>query len=242
MKKSLTYGFAIILAMIMVLGLTLPVLAKQEREQENNKPNTAASVILQRGAVTQVDAAKTFFNIKQGSKEIKINVDNNTKYYEVTIPRGLEGLLNKLPEVKERIQQELKDRKGPVLSQIVHLGQPATFDGLTVGDRVAVRVTGENNLATEVLIFKPAFENVKGVITDISVANKITISLANGAAVTLNYDSQTLFSIRGAIAVEEGQNAQALYRVKDMLAKTMSVNMPASTPNSTSSNTTNQQA
>jgi hypothetical protein len=114
------------------------------------------------------------------------------------------------------------------LQQLRRFGEEATFDDIEVGDRVAVRlVPGEDNpVARLVLIFKVSpYKKIAGTITAVSSDNQ-TITIApstEGEAATLNYNEDTVFYLKGTIAVVPGQFARAVYEVDGMLAKTVRV-------------------
>ncbi len=82
------------------------------------------------------------------------------------------------------------------------------------------------------LIFKPSpYKRVGGTITGVSPTNRtITITPANdGEPVTLGYNEDTIFNLKGTIAVEPGQLARATYHVDGMMAKVVTVRLPGST-------------
>ncbi len=114
------------------------------------------------------------------------------------------------------------------LQQFRRFGEKATFDDIEVGGRVAVRlVPGEDKpVARLVLIFKVSpYKKIAGTITAVSSDNQtITIDPSNeGEAATLNYNEDTVFYLKGTIAVVPGQLARAVYEVEGMLAKMVRV-------------------
>lgn len=107
-------------------------------------------------------------------------------------------------------------------------GEEATFGDIEVGDRVAVRLVpgDEKPVARLVLIYKPSpCKSVGGTITEVSPDNQtITIAPADDSeAVTLRYNEDTIFHLKGIIAVEPGQVARAMYLIEDMMAKAVRV-------------------
>ncbi len=102
-------------------------------------------------------------------------------------------------------------------------GGEATFDNITVGNRVIVLVAPNEGepLAKLVLIIEPATQNrVIGEVTEIT-GDTVTITPENGNAVELNYNEDTVFILRGTPSLEEGEEAVAIYVETDdgLLAK-----------------------
>jgi hypothetical protein len=92
-------------------------------------------------------------------------------------------------------------------------GGEATFDDITVGNRVIVHVVPNESepLAKLVLILEPAAcSRVIGEVTEIT-GDTITITPENGDAVELNYNEDTVFILRGTPSLEEGEEAVAIY-------------------------------
>ncbi len=114
------------------------------------------------------------------------------------------------------------------LQQFRRFGEKATFDDIEVDDRVAVRlVPGQDKpVARLVLIFKVSpYKKIAGTITAVSSDNQtITIDPSTeGEAATFNYNEDTVFYLKGTIAVVPGQFARAVYEVEGMLAKMVRV-------------------
>ena len=114
-------------------------------------------------------------------------------------------------------------------------GEEATLGDIEVGDRVAVRLVPgqEKPVARLVLIFEQAsysYEKIAGTITDVSSDNQtITIAPANdGEPVTLHYNENTVFNLKGTITVVAGQLACTTYHVEDMMAKVVRVRLEGS--------------
>ena len=92
-------------------------------------------------------------------------------------------------------------------------GGEATFDDITVGDRVIVHVVPNEGepLAKLVLIIEPAAQNrVIGEVTGIT-EHTVTIASENGDAVELNYNEDTIFILRSTPFLEEGEEAVAIF-------------------------------
>ncbi|MBU2608356.1 MAG: hypothetical protein KKF26_03480, partial [Chloroflexi bacterium] len=110
----------------------------------------------------------------------------------------------------------------------------ATFDDLAIGDHVLVRLVPSNEkpVARLVLIFKASpYKRIGGTITEVSPSNQtITITPINdGEPVTLRYNEDTIFNLKGTIAVEPGQLARVTYHTEGMMAKVVMVRLPGST-------------
>jgi hypothetical protein len=102
-------------------------------------------------------------------------------------------------------------------------GGEATFDDITVGNRVIVLVAPNEGepLAKLVLIIEPAAcSRVIGEVTEIT-GDTVTITPENGNAVELNYNEDTIFILRGTPSLEEGEEAVVIYVETDdgLLAK-----------------------
>ena len=224
--------FKIVLALILAIGLvagsTLTVMAKPEEKAKDQKPEKV-KLEIQRGEVTSINAAAGSFVIKNGDKELTITTDNATKYFKMNVPGNGVGVL------RNQMQLKGKEQKGPKMNPGVGIGgenqalrrggQQATFNDIAVGDKVAVQLNKGTTLAKLVIIFEKPFANIKGTVTALDpTSKKITITPSSGtAAVTLNYGDQTVFTLRGVTAIAAGQTAHAVYRVKDMMARNVNI-------------------
>jgi len=231
--------FKIVLALILAIGLvagsTLTVMAKPEEKAKDQKPEKV-KLEIQRGEVTSINATAESFVMKNGGKELTITTDNATnttdnatKYFKMTTPGRGVGILRNQMQLKE------KEQKGPKMNPGVGIGgenqalrrggQQATFNDIAVGDKVAVQLKKDTSVANLVVIFEKPFANIKGTVTALDpTSKKITITPSSGtAAVTLNYGDQTVFTLRGVTAIAAGQTAHAVYRVKDMMARNVNI-------------------
>lgn len=121
------------------------------------------------------------------------------------------------------------------LSFLNLFNKQAAFSNIQVGDRVIVRAQVTGNLAKQVLIIKaPVIQNIKGTISALT-STSITITPASGAAVTLTWDSNTRFDLKGLIIVQVGQNAVATYNHNTLVAQMVNVLPPTPTPSPTAS-------
>ena len=138
-----------------------------------------------------------------------------------------EGLVS--PPTSGESRGILKRLQG-ILQQLRPFGEKATFNDIEVGDTVGVwMVPGEDKpTAKLVLIIKPAdIGRIAGTITGVS-DDSITIDPLNGDdEVTLEYNENTLFILKGIISVETGQFAHAVYNTETMVAKLVRVRTEA---------------
>ncbi len=117
---------------------------------------------------------------------------------------------------------------GEKLRRLRHLGEPATFEDIEIGDKVvALLVPGKDEpTAQVVLIIKASpWGHIAGTITAVS-DDSITIEPLNGDdEVTLGYNENTLFILKGIIAVdaEAEQFARAVYRLETEIARVVRV-------------------
>jgi hypothetical protein len=169
-------------------------------------------------------------------------VDSNTKYFVVPAGKASAAINSNTVKVK-KVDQKVNKVK-PEQSQAVEelgitancgnssnglsrFGKEGQFSDIQVGDRVIAQVKTADNLATQVLIIKaPAIQRVKGIITAVS-DNSITITPANGTAITLSWDGNTRFVLKGLISVQNGQYASAVYNRNTMTAQTVDVQVTA---------------
>ncbi len=136
---------------------------------------------------------------------------------------------------------DLKDLPNKINS-LHRLGEKATFDDIAVGDSVVVRLMPNENLAKEVLIVKvkpQVLSKVHGIITAVT-NDSLTIKKADNTEVTLGWDANTRFVLKGIISVEVGQTATAVYNTEALKAKVVEVTItpPAPTTASTTSTST----
>lgn len=114
------------------------------------------------------------------------------------------------------------DLDAAFLARIEKTAQPAAFSDIAVGDMVLVRTMPNENLAKYVVITKKLpIARAEGTITAVS-ANTITITPSGGQAVVLNWDKDTRFTIQGAITIQVGQTATAVYNTETKKASVIS--------------------
>ncbi|MCJ7515146.1 MAG: DUF5666 domain-containing protein, partial [Dehalococcoidia bacterium] len=233
-RDALKIGFPFIAVMALVLGTALPVLA-------DNKSKPVSALPPVQGEVISVASDNSTFVIQNGSQQqVTITIDSNTKYYMV--PTGKASAAVNSTTAKDKIAEKKANKREPGQFQTAELkdsgiaancgtdpnwlgryGKQAQFSDIQVGDRVIAWVKTADNLATKVLIIKgPVVQKVKGTITAISDSS-ITITPANGTAVTLIWDLNTRFMLKGLISVQTGQYAAAVYNRNTMTAQTVEV-------------------
>jgi len=212
----------------------------------DNSTSDNATIVIRNGNQLQVtikvDANTKYFMVPNGKATVA--ADNGIAKYKVAEKKANNGQSKNL-RVTEQLEAGKKvNKETPKQSQAVEelgitancesdpnlmgrFGKEAQFSDIQVGDRVIARVRTADNLATQVLIIKgPAIQKVKGIITAVS-DNSITITPANGTAVTLSWDGETRFILKGLISVQSGQYATAVYNRTTMKAQTVDVQVTA---------------
>ncbi len=153
---------------------------------------------------------------------------------------GVSSFMFQRPEFAPNLLQ-LNNGQGIVqrirarLAQLRPLCEEANFDDLNTGDRVAILLAplAGNTPATEVeeeliaqvvYIIKPSvWGRVAGTIESLS-DDSIAIKPASGDdTVTLTYDENTIFTLKGFSSVETEQSAHAVYNTETMMAKVIKV-------------------
>jgi len=236
-RNALKIGFPFIAIMALVLGTALPVLA-------DNPSKSVSALRLVQGEVISVASDNSTFVIQNGSQQqVTITVDSNTRYFVVPagkataavnsgIVKGKEEKKLNKPEPKQYQAAGLKESDnttncGNDSNLPNRFSKEAQFSDIQVGDRVIAWVKTTDNLATKVLIIKaPAFQTVKGTITAVS-DNSVTITPTSGTAVTLSWDANTRFMLKGLISVQTGQYAAAVYNRNTMTALSVDVEVSA---------------
>ena len=239
-RNALKIGIPFLVIMTLVMGMALPVLADNE-----SKPITGLRVV--QGEVMSVASDNSTFVVQNGNQQqVTVTVDSNTKYF--IVPAGKTSAAINNVTVKEKTADKKANKIKPKQSQAAELKEPgitancgndsnwldrfgkeAQFSDIQVGDRVIAQVKTADNLATRVLIIKaPIIQRVKGIITAVS-DNSITITPANGTAVTLSWNGETRFVLKGLISVQNGQYASAVYNKNTMTAQTVDVQATAPT-------------
>ena len=235
------------LAAALVLGVTLPGLAASDE----TVPQTADCwPRLLKGEVLSVDEVEPkSFVIQAGEHALTILVDENTGYFMLYPPKELLGLAQQRMGLRQQNQErarviepavlmqlravgQVPQPKGILehqwanLKQLWHFGEEATFDDITVGNKVVVWLAPETNgyLAKIVTIIEPTtYARVTGTITGVS-DDFITIEpVSGGDEVPLEYNESTTFILKGFTSVEVEQFACAVYNTETMMAKVVRV-------------------
>ncbi len=230
-KQVLKIGILFFLVTALVVSIAVPSLAAT---------TTTAMHTLQ-GKVLSTDTAGSSFVIQNGTQaQVTVTVDPNTRYYVVSMGRADAYVTNQV--TKDIKQDKGKQTRAGAMKELhipanwrSNLDWLETFDtqgkfaDIQVGDRIVARVTS-NNLAAQVLITKaPVIQTIKGNVSGVTT-NTVTISPPNnGAAVTLNINSNTHVTLKGFVSVQVGQIATAVYNRITLIAQTISV-VPATTP------------
>jgi hypothetical protein len=240
-RNALKIGIPFLVIMTLVMGMALPVLA-----DNTSKPNSGLRIV--QGEVMSISSDNSTSDnativIQNGNQlQVTIKVDSNTKYF--VVPAGKSSAVINSNAVKNKTIDKKVNKVQPPQSQAVEeqeitancgndsnwpgpFGKEAQFSDIQVGDRVIARVRTADNLATQVLIIKaPAIQRVKGIITAVS-DNSITITPTNSTAVTLSWNGETRFVLKGLISVQNGQYASAVYNRNTMKAQTVDIQATA---------------
>ena len=235
-RNAQKIGIPFIVIMTLVMGMALPVLADNE-----SKSITGLRVV--QGQVMSVASDNSTFVVQNGNQQpVTVLVDSNTKYF--IVPAGKVSAAINSNAVKNKTIDKKVNKVGSKQSQAVEeqeitancgndsnwpgpFGKEAQFSDIQVGDRVIAQVKTADNLAIRVLIIKaPVIQRVKGIITAVS-DNSITITPTNGTAVTLSWNGNTRFVLKGLTSVQNGQYASAVYNKNTMTAQTVDVQATA---------------
>lgn len=247
--KILRIAGVSILALGLVLGIALPVLAAPDWASPQAS-NMLPKVL--KGKVVSIDENQEYFVIQSGEQELSISVDDDTKYFKLCVPGRITALARHRMESRQQNQEEIRaldqhqtrlrlqdricqqdngDTPEPErlkLKELRPFGGEAEFSDVAVGDRVAVWIpAGDDSYqAGRVLIIKPAtYARVSGTIIAVSPEDEtIAIAPDDGEAITLHYSESTVFILKGIIQVETKQSALAIYDSDNMIAKRVIVN------------------
>jgi hypothetical protein len=243
MKNAAKFVFPFIAILALVLSTALPVLA-------DNKPKHAPALRPIQGEVISVNSDNSTFVVQSGNQQqATIIVDSNTKFFMVPVGKtaaNINGLMakDKVAEKKANKAESRPPQSAALKDSAItancdtdpngleRYGKAAQFSDIQVGDKVIVWLNSTDNLAAKVLIIKaPVIQKVKGTITAVSDSS-ITITPANGTAVTLTWDANTRFMLKGFISVQTGQYASAVYNRNTMTAQMVDVQAmaPAAEP------------
>ena len=229
MKYFLGIGILFVTIAALVMGLAVPALANGNNATKT--PPTPAVRTVQ-GKVVSIASDNLSFVIQNTSGNITVSVNATTKYYVVPVGRVQQADDNGV------LQSHYKDLVIPAnwkdnmnwLDKFLKKGQ---FSDIEIGDRVIARIGTIDNMARQVLIIKgPVIRQIKGTITAVSTnPNSITINSTSGL-VTLSWDTNTRFILKGLIAVvgNVGQYATVTYNKNTLMAQIVNVLPAAPTP------------
>jgi len=233
-KQIIKYSVLIVMLLALTASIAVPAMAQAP-------PSALHSV---QATVTAV--AATAFTIQNGTQTpVTITTDGNTKFYMVPMGRVNTWVNN---QVNKDIRQGKGKQTRPGALRQLHipanwkgnLGFLETFDvkakftDIEIGDRVIARVSGNNNLATQVMVIKaPVIQTIKGTINTVS-GNSITMTPTSGTAVTVTVGPKTVITLHGILAVQPTQYSVTVYNKKTLVAQTINVQSAApaaKTPN-----------
>lgn len=124
-------------------------------------------------------------------------------------------------ELRERVCEELGEA-----GWLCPFVEPTTFEDVEVGNRVVAWVVTDDGdpLAKRVLIIEPtACHRILATIISIDPeAKTLTAAVEDGSEVVLNYDSDTIFILRGTTGLGAGDKVRVVYDGGDM-AKVVSM-------------------
>ncbi len=211
------------------------------------------------GKVVGVSANMTSFSIQSDNHfQVMVNVDQNTQYFKVNLSQAASGLAMKMlagmmlpggqgPSSVIPGMPDMSTLQGMKLDDLIQFSQPAAFGDISAGDFVLIQGMSANNLAQQVFIIHIP-KVILGSITALST-NSITIASIGGTAVTLSWDSNTWFILKGVTSAQTGQMAIAAYDSQSNMAMIVLAGVtpltplpsrapnltPAATPSSTTS-------
>ena len=138
-----------------------------------------------------------------------------------------------LPEIEAGLEANSESAQGffnqfkAFFNRGPKFGQTAAFSDLVVGDGVVLKVMPNENLAKQVMIVKESnLKIVKGEIIDVD-DDSFTITDVEGNEVTLNWDENTRISLLGAVSMETGQYARAVYNSDTMITRVINIQLEA---------------
>lgn len=248
-SNLLKIGILILVITALVMGTALPALADSTTTAT---PTTTAGPALHTVQGKVISIATSSFVVQNGTQApVTINVDSNTKYYEIPLGKAQADINNTVAQDNKKAQKAGKPqptRASDLRNAHIpanwrdNLGWLSTFDtgtqlsDIQVGDRIIARTTNDgNNLTKQIMLIKaPVIQQVKGTISGVT-SNSITIQPATGNAITLTLDGNTRVSMKGLFLAENGDYAVATYNHTTMVAQL--VNIQATAPTATPART-----
>jgi hypothetical protein len=106
MQRGLKVALVVALATALVLGVTLPVLAASDETTAETECKWFPRLL--RGEVIDVDQGEEYFTIEVGEREVEIDVNDDTRYFELNIPQKLATLCrNRIRLTQQEGQEEI---------------------------------------------------------------------------------------------------------------------------------------
>jgi len=233
-KVALRMAAPLVLTMALCMNEGLPVMAA-------NASKTVPTFRLIQGEVTKiVSTGSTSENstiiLSQGRKQIEIKVNAATKYYLVAGGISAAAQTKSAKRKSNTLGLRAAGTAGDSVdeaaimascatdaSSLSRFGKLAKFSDVQVGDRVIACIKTADNIAAQVLIIpSPGIKKVYGTITAVSNGS-LTIAPTAGSPVTVNWDVNTKFTLKGLISVQSGQYVTVLYNRATMTATTVEV-------------------
>ena len=205
-------------------------------------PATTSPLHTVQGKVISITGS-TSFEVQNGNQpEVTVNVDGNTKYYQMNMGKARADVNNTVTRDNQQARRngrplpsranDLKRAHIPAnwrdnLGWLDSFDTGSQFSDIQIGDRVIARTTNDgNNLAKQILIIKaPVIQQVKGTISAVT-SNSITIGTNN---IVVTVDTNTRITLKGLMQVQTGQYAVAVYNKNTMVAQTISIQTNAPT-------------
>ena len=135
--KVLKIAGVSILALGLVLSMVVPALATPDSASPpaNDKPPKVLA-----GKVISLDEGETLFVIQSRGQEFTISVNDDTQYFKVPAPqKGIATAQNR-PGMRQQARG-----KPESVRQLPRFREEATFNDITVGARVVVRLVPEED-------------------------------------------------------------------------------------------------
>lgn len=213
-RKVLKVTSIFVLAVILTLGLVISgVTASAQTPTPPELHDGMLEDSVTFGHVIEKSEDGNSFTMQaDGQDEVTVNVDEDTSYIIVVIPpESTKVLVDILEEFLSEGFLMSMQRLPETFTGEGTLFQIASFEDLVAGDMVLVEFDDSEGIASDVIIVRPAdMHRVRGNITEVNDSS-ITITPEGGDPLTLTWNEDTLFWLRGVIAVESGQIASIIY-------------------------------
>jgi hypothetical protein len=236
-RSWLKVGAVLILALVLLAVVAVPSLA--DTPTTTATPKVKITPTATHSAQGKVASLAVNSIVLQDGTEAPINltVDANTKYFMLSLGRAQGFFSSVFPRASDKnlpdFSNALRNFHLPSnwkddFAWLERFGAQAQLSDVAVGDRIIARLAASSFLAQQVLIIKtpaPLILQGKGIVTAIG-ADSFTIQPTTGAAVSLKWDANTRFALKGLIALQVGQYATASYNRNTLVALTVDVQAP----------------